>query len=476
MSPHAPSQAAAATPADGSAAAVVPTPLGSSVGLLLAIVRGLFAGTTDRALVQRNALLAFSVRVASAGLLYLSQIILARWMGASEFGAYVLAWTWVLVLGGLSHLGLSMAMIRLLPEYVETQQWALLRGLVRGGRLIALGIGTAVAVLGVATVHLLGTRIAPQTSHAVMLALACVPLYALTDIQDGIGRGRGWMGVALIPPYIVRPSLLLIGMIIAHELGATMCAVTAAGVAIAATAGAALVQTGLVARRLSAEVPSGPRAYAFKAWFTISMPLLVIYGAELVMQNADVILLAMHRPAAEVGMYFAAAKTMALVMFVHYAVGSAAAHRFSALKARGDEAGLARAVRDGVRWTFLPSLAAALALLALGKPLLSLFSPEFTSAYPVMAILVVGFLARASVGPAEFLLNMLGQQRAVAAVAVSAAVIDICLCAVLIPKFGMLGAALANAATLVFAATAYAAVAYRRLGMKIFVLSHLRAP
>jgi O-antigen/teichoic acid export membrane protein len=101
--------------------------------------------------------------------------------------------------------------------------------------------------------------------------------------------------------------------------------------------------------------------------------------------------------------------------------------------------------------------------------------PEFTSAYPVMAILVVGFLARASVGPAEFLLNMLGHQRAVAAVAVSAAVFDIALCALLIPHFGMLGAAIANAATLVFAAIAYGVVAFRRLGMKIFVLSHLRS-
>lgn len=174
-------------------------------------------------------------------------------------------------------------------------------------------------------------------------------------------------------------------------------------------------------------------------------------------------------------MYFAAAKTMALVMFVHYAVGSAAAHRFSALKARGDNAGLARAVSDGIRWTFLPSLAAAIVLLALGRPLLWLFSPEFTSAYPVMAILVIGFLARASVGPAEFLLNMLGQQRAVAMVAVSAALIDIAICLVLIPSFGMLGAAIANAVTLVFAATAYALVAHRHLGMNIFVLAHLRS-
>ena len=432
---------------------------------------------SERGRVQRDAVFAFLVRVASAGLLYLSQIVLARWLGAAEFGAYVLAWTWVLVLGGLSHLGLSMAMIRLLPEYAERKDDALLRGLLRGGRMLALGVGCIVALVGLAVLHLLGSRIDPQTAQAASLALACVPFYALTDLQDGIGRGRGWIGIALIPPYIVRPLVLLAGMILAHEIGLPMCAVTAAGAAIAATVAAAVLQSWLLARRLADDVAPGPRIYDFRAWLSISLPLLVIYGAELVMQNADVILLAVYRPPGEVGMYFAAAKTMALVMFVHYAVGSAAAHRFAALKARGDEAGLQRAVRDGVRWTFLPSLAAALVLLALGKPLLWLFSPEFTAAYPVMAILVVGFLARAAVGPAEFLLNMLGQQSAVAKVTASAALLDVALNLALIPSYGIYGAAFANAGALVFAAIANALVAHRRLGMNIFILAHLgRAP
>jgi hypothetical protein len=92
----------------------------------------------DRERMQRDALLAFSVRVASAGLLYLSQVVLARWMGSFEYGIYVFVWTWVLMLGGLSHAGLNLGMIRLVPEYRERNQIADLRGLLRGGRILAL--------------------------------------------------------------------------------------------------------------------------------------------------------------------------------------------------------------------------------------------------------------------------------------------------------------------------------------------------
>ena len=43
----------------------------------------------------------FAIRAGSAALLFLTQIVLARWMGAAEYGIFVAAWTCVLVLGGL---------------------------------------------------------------------------------------------------------------------------------------------------------------------------------------------------------------------------------------------------------------------------------------------------------------------------------------------------------------------------------------
>ena len=153
--------------------------------------------------------MAFAVRVASAAILYFSQVVLARWMGGFEYGIYVFVWTWVLVLSGLSHLGMPTAMIRLLPEYIQLGQHGLLRGLLLGGRAVAVLSGTAVACAALALIWLLGARLNSHYVLPFVLALACVPLCALSDVQDGIGRGRGWMAVGLMPPYILRPLLLL---------------------------------------------------------------------------------------------------------------------------------------------------------------------------------------------------------------------------------------------------------------------------
>lgn len=446
---------------------------------ILAVVedlRQLAGGNGERVQLQRQAIMAFVVRLASAAILYLSQIVLARWMGGAEYGVYVFVWTCVLVLGGISHLGLNTAMIRLLPHYQETGQIDRLRGLLRGGRLLAVVLGTVFAGLGYGGLVLLGDRIACPYTLPLYLALVCVPFYALTDVQDGIGRGRGWMAIALLPPYVLRPLLVLTAMIAAQAAGLPMQAHTAVAAAIFATWATAMVQLLLIDIQVRREISPGPRSYAVRDWLGTSLPLLVIGFCEIILQNADLLIISRYLSPADVGIYFAASKTMSLVLFVHYAVGSAAANRFAALHARGDQAALHPLVIDAVKWTFWPSVAAAGGLLALGLPLLSLFGPQFTDGYAVMLVLVIGFLARASIGPSEFLLNMMGQQKLCAAILVTTATLSITMSFVLVPRFGMIGAAAATSLALITAALLNYAVARRKLGLDISIFSVMQRP
>ena len=64
---------------------------------LAARLRGWRGDRSDRSVAQRIAGAAFLIRVASAGIVYLGQVLLARWMGSFEFGIYVYVWTLVSV-------------------------------------------------------------------------------------------------------------------------------------------------------------------------------------------------------------------------------------------------------------------------------------------------------------------------------------------------------------------------------------------
>jgi O-antigen/teichoic acid export membrane protein len=443
----------------------------SAVQAALAMLR---PGEGVRGEARNNAIIAFSVRVASAGLLYLMQIALARWMDDFEYGIFVLTWTWILVLGGLSHLGLGLAMIRLLPEYRETGQLELARGLSRGGRVLAVLVSSAVAALGLCGLLWLGARVESHFVWPAYLALVCLPMVALSEVQDGIGRSHGWMWVALLPNYVLRPFLILLAMIVAHGIGLPMVAATAVGAAIAATWIAAILQLVLLSRRVPSVIATGARRYDLRGWLGTSLPLLTVAAAELAMQNSDVLALSHFASPADVAIYFAAAKSMSLALFVQYAVGSAVANGLSALKARGDREGLAAHVRDAVRWTFWPSLAIASSILILGRPLLSLFGPNFVAGFPVMAILAVGILCKASMGPAEFMLNMMGQHKRCAGAVITAAACNIALQLVLVPRYGAHGAATATASAMFVSAMLQWTIARRRLGIDISIWANSR--
>ncbi len=419
---------------------------GTPGGRLLALVRRLrtaILGAGDRGADRMNALLAFGVRVTSAGILFVSQVALARWMGPEQFGVYVYVWTLVLVTGAIATVGLNIGAIRIVSELREKAAVAELRGFLLSGRLVVAVVAGGVAALAIAAAWHLADRGVAGPWMTIAIIMLAVPAYSLTDLQDGICRGCARIGSALVAPYILRPLLILGGVGTLHLAGVGLDASRAAMAAVVATWIAWALQTMIVARELRPIVPVGPRTYDVPAWRATAAPLMAMGIFDLAMQNIDVIVISNLASATEAGIYFAGAKTMALILFVHYAVGSAMSNRFAAIATRGDADAMRAAVRDAVRWTFWPSLGLAILMLLSGKHLLALFGPGFAAGYPVMCILAVAIVGRAAIGPAEALLNMTGGQRDCARSLMIAALANIILSVALTPVLGILGAATA---------------------------------
>jgi O-antigen/teichoic acid export membrane protein len=438
-------------------------------GALVARLRSWLGNQNHNALAQKVAGTAFIVRVVSAAIIYLSQILFARWLGTAEFGIYVYVWTWLLMLGGLAPLGLAYLPQRFIPEYTARDDLEGLRGFLSGARWICFGLGSIAALLGIFVILALGAHLDTRYVLPFLFALACLPIFPVSSAQESISVAYNWIGTALVHGYIVRPLLMLVILAPMHLAGMAIDAATVLLAFLAAIWITTLTQTLILNRYLRRRVPAGPRTYEPAHWMRIATPILLIDGFYFLLTYVDILLLKLFVGPEQIAQYYAASKTLALVAFIYFAVSSACAHRFSEYHAQNDKVRLTAFVHESTRMTFWPSLLMVAALVAFGKWILMLFGPGFEAGYPMILVLAVGLLARASIGPAERLLNMVGQQKVCAAVYAVAVVVNVGLCILLVPRMGPLGAAVATAAAVVVESVLLFVAVRQRTGIAMFI-------
>ncbi len=434
---------------------------------VMARLRSMLDGSGEASLTKRLAGTIFIIRVISAALAYLSQILLARWMGGSDYGVYVYVWTWVLLLGSMMDFGISASAQKIIPEYRACGEHELLRGFLSGSRWMTFAVSALVSVLLAIVVDGLSPWIDANAITPLLIGCLTLPAFVVANTQDGIARSHDWMRLGLMPQFIVRQSLIIGftagAFALGFDLGATLAMLASAAAVWIAMIG----QTIVLNRRLGRHIKPGPKAYDFRGWLAISLPILMVEGFYLLLSYTDVLVLQQFRSSEEVGVYFAVVKTLALVSFIHYAMSATTAHRFAEYHASGDSARLSAYVAHAIKWTFWPSLAATILLLALGKPLLWLFGPQFVVGYDIMFVAAIGLVVRSAIGPVERLLNMLGHQHICALAYALAFAMNVVLCVALVPRFGGHGAAAATSISLVFETVLLFWIVRKRLGLHV---------
>ena len=427
---------------------------------------------SDNRVTQLVAGKVFLVRVLSALLALASQVLLARWMGRFEYGVFIYVWTWVLMIGALSDMGLSSASRRFIPEYAELKALDDLRGFLSGSRWLAFAIATAAGGAGALIVSLATPWLDTFLIAPLYIACAAIPIYGLVQTQAGIAQSYDWTTLALAPFYLWRQLALTIAMGAAWAFGAPTDAVTAMLIAVATAWIVTLGQGVVLNRRLRGEVAAGSKRYAVKTWLGTALPMFMVEGFYLLLTYTDILALEHLRSPREVAVYYAAARLLAIVAFVYFAIAGATTHKFTQYYVERDAERLQSFFGQTMRWTFWPSLAVCLGMLAFGRPLLSLFGRGFDSGYWVMVILALGMLSRAAAGPAERLLSMLGDRAPCAAIYAAAFAVNLALCFVLIPRFGIEGAAAATSTALAFESALLYRLAKRRLSYHISIMRH----
>jgi len=407
--------------------------------------------------------IAFVLQTGGAMLIYGSQVLLARWLGAASFGDYAYASGWTQLLAVFGALGMSLCMLKFLPEYVAAHDWPHVKGVLRAFRLIALGVG---GVLGGA-VALTFAAVSPAHVNLAVLTvgLVGVPFFALKNVQMDALRSLDDVTTAYGLPYIVQPMLLIVGVGVLYTLRGSLTALQGVLVLLGALLIVSALQAWVLRRRIGARLRDVRPAYALRDWLRTALPLLVVDGATIAMSRVDLLIVGLTLSAAQTGVYAAVARAASLVSFVLYAVNAVTAPRIAPLYRAGDRAGLQRLVTLATALSLSLALGMALGMIAFAGPLLHLFGAEFVRGREALIILTLGHFANAASGPVNELLHLTVHQRASSVIALGGVVLSVALNMALIPRWGIEGAAVGTALAMVAQNVTLYVFVRRKLGI-----------
>jgi O-antigen/teichoic acid export membrane protein len=429
----------------------------------------LLTSRSNLVVVVKSAVQVFAIRIVGAVLAYASMILLARWLGARDFGIYAYVFVIVTLLGLALSVGFNSSGLRFVPSYLARKKHRRLAGFLKQSYGVVVGFSLLGSLLSAALVFACRDAIETYYFMPLLVGMFCVPVWTLLNQFEATARAFGWVHVAYLPGYVLRPILLLAlvgGLVL---FGVTADAVVALWAMIAACAIVALVQGGLVYSGIRRHSTGAKPAFHTRHWFTTSLSLLMIDGFRMALDNTDVLLIGWLLDPHSVAIYFAAIRTGGLVAFVSFSMIALAVPKFAEIHSTGTRQELQKFVSNVIRLMFWPSLLTAIALAGAGPFVLSLFGADFTEGYLTLLVVLTGLVLRSATGPVEYLLNMTGHHRDTMRVYALAALANVGLCLMLIPALGILGAAIATYTAMLGGNVCLYLLVQKRLGVNAFV-------
>jgi O-antigen/teichoic acid export membrane protein len=384
----------------------------------------------------------FSSRVAGAALTFATQVVLARWMGAAELGAYVIAFSWCILLSTVATAGMPVAAVRFIGAGLARNDTSYIRGFTRRGTQIALAGGLVIAALGSAILVL--TNDVPAIYRTPLLvALAMVPLFAVLNFYAGAANSFPWLAQSFLPTNVLRPLFFLVAIwLFAYETR-QIDAYRVMQIQWLVIATLSAFCTLAFQWRLHSEVSADGRRYESRRWLRTAVPLLGVTIFSSYLPEITIVLAGFWLSNADVAVLQVGYRIALIIGFGLYAVDAYTAPEAARMIATTDHASLQRMVNRATRLRFWGALAAVALLAVAGRPLLGLFGQEFVSGYGVLMILATAQLTQAAVGPVARLMALSGHHDRCLVASVGSLLVLIPLMALLAPRFGMTGAAIA---------------------------------
>ena len=399
-------------------------------------------GDSDQAIrdVVRGASVIYVGLLLELCIAFFAQLIAARYLSVADFGGLT-AGTALLNIGSIvAGLGLASGSTRYLPRVAAAEKRLLALFTLGLTALTSATLGIVVAL----NASFIATRILDNPSVAVSIRIfgIAIPFAALLNVAIGGIRGQERSIDRVLVKNLVQPIVR-----ITLVVGAVLYGLEQAGLAGAYAiphAISAVVAIVLLYRSLP-DVPTTFDAGLLSEVTRYSLPFTITGVSSFVYRSVDIFLILYLLGDTATGIYgvaYAAVSFMGMFSTGFNFLGTPVASR---LEKGGDIEEEMELFRSVVRWLIVASVCALVPLGVFATDFISLiYRPKYSDGGPALAILAVGFAAKNVLSVHGSILQAVAKSKTLSANSVVAAVSNLSFNIIMIPRFGIVGAALAT--------------------------------
>ncbi|MEW6247777.1 MAG: flippase [Nitrospirota bacterium] len=385
-----------------------------------------------------------------SGLSYAFGMYLARRLGPSSFGLYSLGLALFQALSLIAVLGLDTGVVKFVSEQIQLGRRSLVaRTILQAVAVTGLGgLAAGLFVVVLAGPLSLSLYREPELVPVLRFFGAALPFAAVGSVLFAALQALHRFGPLVAIRYGWEPSgkFVLAGAFLGLGWGLSGV-LSAVGLTLAVSvAASAFAVAGAIERSQDHAVPHGGELR--KLW-AFCLPLTAATAFNALAPRADVFLLGFWKGATDVGIYSAAFQTAAILALVLSAFETVFAPVIGRALVRANRSGLAHTFQSVSRLTWLVTVPIAVCVMTFSADILALFGPAYVTGAIPLIVLTVGHVIYGAAGTANVVLLMGGHSRLALINTIALGIGLMVAAALLVPRWGLLGGAVAAGGTLI---------------------------
>ena len=393
----------------------------------------------------------FFLQISLSFLTLVSSIFIARYAGENELGVYTLVFTWISILYTIALFGLDDLSLRQIPLYVSKNENVNIISFTYWVNKLGMSISFIALILFVIIIIIFDYIGYIKYANFYLWGALSIPFFVLMMINQAILKGIGKISIGQISEKILQPLIFIASLLFLYLSTINLDARIVVILRVISFVFASFFSCYLIYKSLKWVKISNEKGFVNKSWYKSSFLFMSSTLLFILNTRIDIVFLGFYNiKPEEIAYYNVALKFSDLSMIPFLVICTVSTPIFSSLYHQNKKEDLENFYKKTTRLSLLIMFIVVLFFLFTGNWFLSLYGTKFESAYYILVILCLSKLVHVAIGPANYLLSMIGYEKAVVNALLFSVSISILLHIFLIPIYGILGASISTLVGLFF--------------------------